>query len=520
MTTNTKQFDKASKPKTVLRHKHAAERPRRTSDGLFDPKHAVGNLAIQRLARQATERPIHATNSSETSTVLPVIHDVLRSQGQPLDSDTRVFMEPRFGHDFSRVRVYTDERAAESAQAVNALAYTVGQDVVFGTGQYKPETSAGRYLLAHELTHTIQQSMADQSSSLQLSPSQSEDQLEQQAKSIARAVATPSLSRQQAVPIVSATASLHVARKEEDRNPTEDIRLRHTRPMVVRGAELKEAVLKDEDYIDNNLESMRFFGSAATLHYQDGTSLNIGLVPQEIKRPIETVDYHSARSEYTEVLVNAKEYKFIPKSQVQEPKKSYPEIVQRFAQTLIFTFDDTSRKIIPNHINILTAPKLCAFLRDAEDQFLKNSDAISKGAIKVYEKQRVSIILSLALGAVETLGPSVSEAMLRTVPQVTNRLIIATARIAGNSAKMMQAVRLLAVMKFLTASQKVQVILEFFKSIGYSIKNAQVIEEAEYYLMYSEDSRFAFRVMKATGDIIFGVINTKTFDYTWTSLTE
>jgi hypothetical protein len=133
---------------------------------------------------------------------------------------------------------------------------------------------------------------------------------------------------------------------------------------------------------------------------------------------------------------------------------------------------------------------------------------------------RVSIILSLALGAVETLGPSVSEAMLRTVPQVTNRLIIATARIAGNSAKMMQAARLLAVMKFLTASQKVQVILEFFKSIGFSIKNAQVIEEAEYYLMYSEDSRFAFRVMKATGDIIFGVINTKTFDYTWTSLTE
>ena len=221
------------------------------------------------------------------------------------------------------------------------------------------------------------------------------------------------------------------------------------------------------------------------------------------------------------MLVNAKkEYKFIPKSQVPEPKKSYPEIVESFAQTLIFTFDDTSRKIIPNHINILTAPKLCVFLRDAEEQFLKNSDSISKGAIKVYEKQRISIILSLALGAVETLGPSVSEAMLRTVPQVTNRLIIATARIAGNSAKMMQAARLLAVMKFLTASQKVQVILEFFKSIGFSIKNAQVIEEAEYYLMYSEDSRFAFRVMKATGDIIFGVINTKTFDYTWTSLTE
>ena len=205
-----------------------------------------------------------AASPSATNSVPPIVHDVLSSPGQALDAGTRAFVEPRFGHDFSRVRVHADEKAAESAQAVNALAYTVRQDIVFGTGQYKPETSEGRYLLAHELTHTIQQSMADQSSSLQLSPSQSEDQLEQQAESIARAVATPSLSSQQAAPIVSATASLHVARKEADRNPTEDIRLRHTHPMVVRGVELKEAVLKDEDYIDNNLESMRFFGSAAT----------------------------------------------------------------------------------------------------------------------------------------------------------------------------------------------------------------------------------------------------------------
>ena len=66
-------------------------------------------------------------------------------------------MEPRFGHDFSGVRVHTDARAAESAWSVNALAYTVGRDVVFGTGQYAPGTSGGRRLLAHELTHVVQQ---------------------------------------------------------------------------------------------------------------------------------------------------------------------------------------------------------------------------------------------------------------------------------------------------------------------------------------------------------------------------
>jgi hypothetical protein len=82
---------------------------------------------------------------------------VLRSPGQPLDAATRVFMEPRFGHNFSRVRVHTDARAAESARAVGAAAYTVGYDIVFGEGQFEPGTRNGRQLLAHELTHVVQQ---------------------------------------------------------------------------------------------------------------------------------------------------------------------------------------------------------------------------------------------------------------------------------------------------------------------------------------------------------------------------
>lgn len=89
--------------------------------------------------------------------VPPAVHDVLASPGKPLDQATRSFFEPRFGHDFSKVRVHTDEKAAESAQAVNALAYAVGRDVVFARRQYAPDTPTGRKLLAHELTHTLQQ---------------------------------------------------------------------------------------------------------------------------------------------------------------------------------------------------------------------------------------------------------------------------------------------------------------------------------------------------------------------------
>jgi hypothetical protein len=88
------------------------------------------------------------------------VHDVLRAPGAPLDRDTRNLMEERLGSDLSDVRVHTDERAAASARAVNALAYTVGRSIAFDRGRYAPQQPAGRELLVHELVHTIQQANA------------------------------------------------------------------------------------------------------------------------------------------------------------------------------------------------------------------------------------------------------------------------------------------------------------------------------------------------------------------------
>lgn len=87
----------------------------------------------------------------------PVVHEVLRAPGRPLDAGAAAFLEPRFGHSFGAVRVHADARAAESAKAVGARAYTVGRHVVFGPGQYRPESDDGRRLLAHELAHVLQQ---------------------------------------------------------------------------------------------------------------------------------------------------------------------------------------------------------------------------------------------------------------------------------------------------------------------------------------------------------------------------
>jgi hypothetical protein len=98
-----------------------------------------------------------AINASPVHDAPPIVHEVLRSPGQPLDANSRAFMELRFGHDFSGVRVHTDAQAVEAARAVSALAYTAGRSVVFGAGQYAPHTSIGRRLLAHELSHVVQQ---------------------------------------------------------------------------------------------------------------------------------------------------------------------------------------------------------------------------------------------------------------------------------------------------------------------------------------------------------------------------
>ena len=103
---------------------------------------------------QRKAEPLAEIQPASTSSVREALYD----SGQPLEPRTRGYMESRFGVDFGNVRVHTDDRAAQSARQINARAYTVGSDIVFSSGKYAPETSSGRKLLAHELTHVVQQS--------------------------------------------------------------------------------------------------------------------------------------------------------------------------------------------------------------------------------------------------------------------------------------------------------------------------------------------------------------------------
>jgi hypothetical protein len=102
----------------------------------------------------------HACGSGKSepaSDPAQLVNQTLQGPGQAIDRETRAFMEPRLGHDFSGVRVHTDTGAAASAAAMHANAYTVGQDIVFASGRYAPGSQMGRRLIAHELSHVVQQ---------------------------------------------------------------------------------------------------------------------------------------------------------------------------------------------------------------------------------------------------------------------------------------------------------------------------------------------------------------------------
>jgi Domain of unknown function (DUF4157) len=136
-----------------------------------------------------------------------IVHDVLRAPGEPLDSHGRASMERRLGHDFSQVRAHTDGPAAASARAIDAHAYTVGHDIVFAAGRYAPHTTIGIRLLAHELTHVVQQRGVDAQDAERLSIGDPHDRSEHEAEQTAATVAA-SLD----APVASAIAqTVHAA---------------------------------------------------------------------------------------------------------------------------------------------------------------------------------------------------------------------------------------------------------------------------------------------------------------------
>jgi hypothetical protein len=175
---------------------------------------ALTPAAVMHLQKTAGNATVSAALEEQDPSL---VKDVVGSGGgAPLDKDTRGFMESRLGADFSNVRVHTDATASESARSVQAYAYTVGSDVVFQSGKYEPESDSGKRMLAHELTHVVQQ----RSGPVEGTPapggiqvSHPSDRFERAAESTAdRVMSSPTAS----APATAAAAPASVQRQEEE----------------------------------------------------------------------------------------------------------------------------------------------------------------------------------------------------------------------------------------------------------------------------------------------------------------
>lgn len=149
---------------------------------------AGGNCGACQKKNEGNGLQRSAARNTSPAEAPAIVHEVLRSPGEPIDAATRTVMESSFGYDFSKVRIHRDAKAAASARSVDALAYTVGNEVVFESGRYAPRTREGRSLLAHELTHVVQQGGYRQRLDGKLSVGAADDESERAAETAARAI--------------------------------------------------------------------------------------------------------------------------------------------------------------------------------------------------------------------------------------------------------------------------------------------------------------------------------------------
>jgi hypothetical protein len=407
--------------------------------------------------------------TGQTGTAPESVAHVLASSGRPLDPVLRQDMEQRFGHDFSQVRVHTDAKATESAHAVSARAYTVGHDIVFAEGHYDPGVKEGRKLLAHELTHTIQQSAfasaavpPHQPISIE-SPGTSLEQAADEERSTRLTNNSGALApihrialQRQPAPLpktekteVSGSESLFTifvadeskrtdkrfARRQAQEDAarikkigalsSEDRKLvtaklrffegdawqtysQTIRPALVEvtqeeiqmpGDDFSGAVAsgpakptlkplditerfnrlrQSPEYIDNNIKEVNYFtAELAIIHYKDGSTFELGLVPKWMKPPVVEVDYYTPVEDFRKFEdATTGKFGFMVESEMANAPRSmsYQDLLKTYVHYIDFYVEAGTARIVPSRINMLTAPMLCGTLLNSERRYLEQVD--------------------------------------------------------------------------------------------------------------------------------------------------
>ena len=447
------------------------EADRISGEVLASPAHPAVSGApphIQRFSGQS---------NGQMDAVPTSVNQALASPGRPLEPELRQDMEQRFGHDFSRVRVHTDGKAADSADAVSARAYTVGHDIVFAAGQYDSGANEGRKLIAHELTHTIQQSVsasaaprngmalqrqgvpgskpdkAGESGGESLFTIFIADEKKRTDKAFARRQAEEDAARIRKSGTLSnddrqlvnaklrffegdawqtysraIRPALVEVTREEIQMPGEDTAAGGAAKPAQQPGDLTEHFNKIRafpTYIDNNIVEVNYFtAELARIHYKDGSTYDLGLVPKWMKAPVVEVDYHTPAEQIRKVEDAATgSFGFMIEGEIATAARTMPykDLLKTFTHPIDFYVEAGTGRVIPSRINMLTAPTLCGVLRDSERRF----------------EEQVDFAVKLALGGIEAIGAYAGQGGIPKAPggsiasvgsRVASRALSPTAR--------------------------------------------------------------------------------------------
>ena len=278
--------------------------------------------------------------------------------GALLSPSLRAYFEPRFGADFSAVRLHTGASANAAARDLEANAFVVGGDIGFATQAVPLRT------LAHELAHVAQ---------------------------------------------VQLGADDGVIRRDINENAL--------------STTSAETIMSDSNYFENGIERIEFFSAElARLHYLGGRHLDIGLVPEWIRSPLEAVDYRTERSAHLPVAppgvtgLGTGAIRFIPKaSTVRAPAgTTLADVDATLGRTIRFVHDQASGRIVPTEVNSISAPRLCAALRGAEAEYVRRTNEIAAGMVQTLHTFEWIIMLESIFGALAET--SAARAAARVAP--------------------------------------------------------------------------------------------------------
>ena len=258
--------------------------------------------------------------------------------------------------------------------------------------------------MAHELSHTIQQQDAPRGQSARLEMGVANGTLEKEAEQVAARVLN---GGDQAGQWIAGT-NKHLQRQAASPTPASSDPLQ---------SQSVEKIMADEAYIDNHLKSIEFFtAELAILHYDDGSQLRLGLVPQWVKPPIEGVDYRTPASTHIPIVpTQPGKLEYLPRGKAtieQLPDTSplkFGDLLKEFTRTITFKRDAGSGRIVPTQVNSITAPRLCQVLRESEAEYVKNFDAFAQGGKKVFEKMKVVVEIAMFLPAGGTAEAGLAE---------------------------------------------------------------------------------------------------------------